>query len=394
MNDRFSNACRSGTAQVVLAIGSAAVCPAAGAAEPVHETPASMVGAFHSAFGEHHARAVHAKGIILEGTFTPAPEARTIARAALFSEGPMPVTVRFSDFTGLPDIPDTIPEANPRGLAVKFRMSGGRETDIVTHSFNGFPVATVDEFAVFLRAVGASGPEAPKPIADRNVPRLPSDRQGVPDHPEAAARELRHGRLLRRQFLRDARRIGQRSDSCDCDSCRPGASNTWTPRPLPAKARTICERRSLRASRRRRRSSSGTRRSLKAAMPSRTRRSPGRRRGRSSTLAPSASRRSSCSRTPTRTCCFCRPPERWHRDSGSDADDAAGRLPDLFRAATVARDGDRRGLAWTWNLASLQRRSSSGAVEVRRHDRIEVAACESRELWTKWWTSGGMSRFD
>ncbi len=163
MNDRFSNACRSGTAQVVLAIGSAAVCPAAGAAEPVHETPASMVGAFHSAFGEHHARAVHAKGIILEGTFTPAPEARTIARAALFSEGPMPVTVRFSDFTGLPDIPDTIPEANPRGLAVKFRMSGGRETDIVTHSFNGFPVATVDEFAVFLRAVGASGPEAPKP---------------------------------------------------------------------------------------------------------------------------------------------------------------------------------------------------------------------------------------
>jgi catalase len=162
MNDRFSNACRSGTAQVVLALGSAAVCPA-GAAEPARETPASMVGAFHSAFGEHHARAVHAKGVILQGTFTPAPEARTIARATLFSEGPLPVTVRFSDFTGLPDIPDTAPDANPRGMAVKFRMSGGRETDIVTHSFNGFPVATVDEFAVFLRAVGASGPEAAKP---------------------------------------------------------------------------------------------------------------------------------------------------------------------------------------------------------------------------------------
>jgi catalase len=164
MNDRFSKACRSGTAQVVLVIGSAAVCPA-GAGEPAHETPASMVDAFHTAFGEHHARAVHAKGIMLEGTFTPAPEAKAIARAMLFYEGTIPVTVRFSDFTGLPDIPDTIPDANPRGLAVKFRMSGGRETDIVTHSFNGFPVATVDEFAVFLRAIGASGPEAPHPTA-------------------------------------------------------------------------------------------------------------------------------------------------------------------------------------------------------------------------------------
>jgi catalase len=163
MRDRMSNPCRAGTAQiVVLAVGCAAACTAR-AAEPAHETPASMVGAFHTAFGEHHARAVHAKGVILLGTFTPAAEARTIARAALFSEGPMPVTVRFSDFTGLPDIPDTAPDANPRGMAVKFRMSGGREMDVVTHSFNGFPVATVDEFAVFLRAVGSSGPEAARP---------------------------------------------------------------------------------------------------------------------------------------------------------------------------------------------------------------------------------------
>ena len=162
MNERFSNACRSGTAHVALAIGSAAMSPA-GAAEPAHETPASMVSALHAAFGEHHARAVHAKGIILDGTFTPAPEARTIARAALFSEGPIPITVRFSDFTGLPDIPDNIPDANPRGLAVKFRMVAGRETDIVTHSFNGFPVANADEFAMFLRAIGASGPGAARP---------------------------------------------------------------------------------------------------------------------------------------------------------------------------------------------------------------------------------------
>ena len=32
----------------------------------------------------------------------------------------MPVIVRFSDFTGLPDIPDTEVKANPRGFAVRF----------------------------------------------------------------------------------------------------------------------------------------------------------------------------------------------------------------------------------------------------------------------------------
>ena len=37
--------------------------------------------------------------------------------------------------------------------------------DIVTHSFNGFPTANADEFAELLRAIGASGPEAPKPTA-------------------------------------------------------------------------------------------------------------------------------------------------------------------------------------------------------------------------------------
>ncbi len=129
----------------------------------VVETPDSMVGALHSAFGEHHARAVHAKGIIFEGTFQASPEARTLSKAPIFSGVTMPVVVRFSDFTGIPDIPDNIGDANPRGFAVKIKMKGGAATDIVTHSFNGFPVATSDEFAVFLRAIGGSGPDVPHP---------------------------------------------------------------------------------------------------------------------------------------------------------------------------------------------------------------------------------------
>ena len=35
----------------------------------------------------------------------------------------MPVVVRFSDFTGLPNIPDTEVKANPRGFAIKFLMA-------------------------------------------------------------------------------------------------------------------------------------------------------------------------------------------------------------------------------------------------------------------------------
>ncbi len=134
------------------------------AAEPdARQTPAQLVDALHSAFGTHHARAVHAKGVVLEGTFVPTSDARALTSAALFGEGAVPITVRFSDFTGIPDIPDTLPDANPRGLAIKFRAHDGTETDIVTHSFNGFPTADADEFATFLRAIGASGPDAPKP---------------------------------------------------------------------------------------------------------------------------------------------------------------------------------------------------------------------------------------
>jgi catalase len=132
------------------------------AVEREHETPAQLVEALHSAFGEHHARAVHAKGVVLEGHFVPSPEARSLTNAKIFRERQVPIVVRFSDFTGIPDIPDSSPDANPRGFAIKLLASEG-EMDVVTHSFNGFPTADSDDFAQFLRAVGASGPGATKP---------------------------------------------------------------------------------------------------------------------------------------------------------------------------------------------------------------------------------------
>ena len=155
--------CRTGLNGLLVAALSIAAMPIARADGPMHETPASMVAALHSAFGEHHARAVHAKGVVLEGTFTPTAEAQKLSSATLFAMGTIPVTIRFSDFTGIPTIPDTSADANPRGLALKFHMKDGSETDVVTHSFNGFPVSTADEFAVFLRAIGGSGPNVAKP---------------------------------------------------------------------------------------------------------------------------------------------------------------------------------------------------------------------------------------
>ena len=127
--------------------------------------PAQLVDALHTAFGNHHVRAVHAKGIILEGEFIPDAGAETLSKAFHLQKRRSKITVRFSDFTGIPDIPDNMGAANPRGLAIKFRLDDGQTTDIVAHSFDGFPTENSDQFRDLLLAIGASGPEAVKPTA-------------------------------------------------------------------------------------------------------------------------------------------------------------------------------------------------------------------------------------
>lgn len=127
------------------------------------ETPLSMVNALHTAFGEHHARAVHTKGVILEGTFTPAPEAKTIVREPIFSGGELPVIARFSLFAGVPDLADNADGASPAGFAVKIKAPSGDDFDIEANQHKDFIVSTFDEFAVFLRALGATKPDTPHP---------------------------------------------------------------------------------------------------------------------------------------------------------------------------------------------------------------------------------------
>jgi catalase len=119
---------------------------------------------FEQLFGAHPGlRPAHAKGAMYSGVFTPTAAARTLSRAPHFVHESTPVTVRFSNSTGLPTIPDNNPNADPRGMAVRFHLAERVHTDIVSHSTDGFPTHTGAEFLDFLRAVAATTPEAPHP---------------------------------------------------------------------------------------------------------------------------------------------------------------------------------------------------------------------------------------
>ena len=112
-------------------------------------------------FGLHPGfRPVHAKGIMLTGTFTPSREAASLTRAPHITRDGTAVTARLSDGTGLPSIPDNDPNANPRGLAIRFHLGDHVHTDIVSHSTDGFPTRTGQEFLDFLRAAAAGNAPA------------------------------------------------------------------------------------------------------------------------------------------------------------------------------------------------------------------------------------------
>jgi catalase len=126
---------------------------------------------FDVIFGLHPGfRAAHAKGTLLTGTFTPKPQATSLTRAPHIQRASTPVTVRFSNSTGIPLIPDNDANADPRGMAVRFHLAEHSHTDIVSHSTDGFPARTGEEFLELLQALAASDlskpsdPANPKPI--------------------------------------------------------------------------------------------------------------------------------------------------------------------------------------------------------------------------------------
>jgi catalase len=117
-------------------------------------TPQDATAAEHAAFGRHPGfRALHAKGIVLAGTFAASPEAARCSRAAHLQGEPVPVTARFSNGGGNPDVADAAPDV--RGLAVKFYLPDGTRTDVVAQTAPRFPVRTPEAFVELIRVLGA-----------------------------------------------------------------------------------------------------------------------------------------------------------------------------------------------------------------------------------------------
>ena len=111
-----------------------------------------LSGGVHPGF-----RPAHAKGLMCSGTFAPSPAAAGLTRAPHANRPSTPVTVRYSNSTGIPTIPDNdTAHSSPRGFAVRFHLADHVHTDIVGHSTNGFPVRTGEEFLEFLRAAAAA----------------------------------------------------------------------------------------------------------------------------------------------------------------------------------------------------------------------------------------------
>ncbi|KAF2025640.1 heme-dependent catalase [Setomelanomma holmii] len=135
----------------------------------VLETSNGLVTTMRGAAGPHPGfRPAHAKGHLITGTFTPSTDASSLTSAPHFNSASTPITVRFSSSTGIPDIPDTDANGNPRGIAIRFHLPdvNGRRahTDIVAHSTKYFPTRTGAEFLEFLKA--ATGPNAAEAVPE------------------------------------------------------------------------------------------------------------------------------------------------------------------------------------------------------------------------------------
>lgn len=186
------------TRQSCLAAAAVAACIAASFPAHAQGTTASKtVDVMNQIWGRHPGlRANHTKGVVAEGTFLPTPDAAKLSTASIFAGKPVPVTVRFSDSTGIPAIPDAAPDANPHGMGLQFRPEGGGEVDLVLNSLGFFPVRTGEEFLQLLQAGAASPPGQPKPTElDRFIASHPAVPKAVATArtPTSFAREVYNG---------------------------------------------------------------------------------------------------------------------------------------------------------------------------------------------------------
>src|SRR5437763_5587310 len=137
-----------------------------------------LVDGINATYGSHAGhRAVHAKGVLCAGTFTPTDTASALSRAPHFAGAPVRVHVRFSNGSGDPTVPDSTRDA--RGMAVKFYLPDGGTTDIVALSLPVFFTRTPEDLLVFN--------EARRPDPETGQPDIEKVGAYLAEHPEAVA---------------------------------------------------------------------------------------------------------------------------------------------------------------------------------------------------------------
>jgi catalase len=110
-----------------------------------------LVDALNGAYGVHPGhRAAHAKGVLCAATFTAAPDAHQLSRAAHLRGEPVRAHVRFSNGAGDPTVPDGTRDA--RGMAVKLYLPDGTTTDIIGITLPCFFVRTPEDLLEFNHA--------------------------------------------------------------------------------------------------------------------------------------------------------------------------------------------------------------------------------------------------
>jgi len=117
-------------------------------------------------------RAAHAKGACFDAVFKPTPEAAALCAAPHLAGPEVPAVVRFSNASPRPDAADWAQDVG--GMAVKFLLPDGRETDIVAINMPMFLVREPEDFIAFTRA------------------RRPDPRSGRPSTARVLGYALRH----------------------------------------------------------------------------------------------------------------------------------------------------------------------------------------------------------
>ncbi|AHH94575.1 catalase family peroxidase [Kutzneria viridogrisea] len=96
-------------------------------------------------------RRAHARGACFQATFEPTGKVAELTTAAHLTGEPVAATVRFSNAGGSPHVPDG--SRSGRGIAVKFHLADGTDTDLVGVNLPVFIAATPEHFLKLLAAL-------------------------------------------------------------------------------------------------------------------------------------------------------------------------------------------------------------------------------------------------